>query len=69
LDDGSVIMTLKTRLSAHFIAWYVGLTGRVEVLEPEILRNKVLEKAKLLIDIHGENTDNTMLFSTNKENN
>jgi len=41
---GSVIMTLKAHLSNHFIAWYVGLTGRVEVLEPEILRDKVLEK-------------------------
>jgi predicted DNA-binding transcriptional regulator YafY len=58
LEDGSVIMTLKTRLSAHFIAWYVGLTGRVEVLEPEVLRNKVLEKAKLMIAVHSENPDN-----------
>jgi predicted DNA-binding transcriptional regulator YafY len=58
LRDGSVIMTLKTHLSAHFIAWYVGLTGRVEVLEPEILRNKVLEKAKLMIDVHSETPDN-----------
>ena len=58
LGDGSVIMTLKAHLSNHFIAWYVGLTGRVEVLEPEILRDKVLEKAKLLIDTHQENTNN-----------
>jgi predicted DNA-binding transcriptional regulator YafY len=57
MNDGSVVMTLKARLSNHFIAWYFGLTGRVEVLEPEILRNKVLEKAKLLIAIHKENID------------
>ena len=57
LADGSVVMTLKVRLSNHFIAWYFGLTGRIEVLEPEILRNKVLEKAKLLIAAHAENTD------------
>ena len=57
LSDGSVIMTLRARVSNHFIAWYVGLTGRVEVLEPEILRNKVLEKAKLLMATHKENTD------------
>jgi predicted DNA-binding transcriptional regulator YafY len=56
LSDGSVVMTLKARLSNHFIAWYFGLTGRIEVLEPELLRNKVLEKAKLLIATHGENT-------------
>jgi predicted DNA-binding transcriptional regulator YafY/predicted RNA-binding Zn-ribbon protein involved in translation (DUF1610 family) len=55
LSDGSVVMTLKAHISNHFIAWYIGLTGRVEVLEPEILRNKVLEKAKLLIAIHREN--------------
>ena len=55
LSDGSAVMTLKVRLSNHFIAWYFGLTGRIEVLEPEILRNKVLEKAKLLITAHPEN--------------
>ena len=57
LRDGSVVMTLKVRLSNHFIAWYFGLTGRIEVLEPEILRNKVLDKAKLLIAAHAENTE------------
>ncbi len=56
LNDGSAIMTLKAHLSNHFIAWYFGLTGRIEVLEPEILRNKVLDKAKLLIAAHRENT-------------
>ena len=44
LSDGSVVMTFKVRLSEHFIAWYFGLTGQIEVLEPEILRNKVLRK-------------------------
>ena len=57
LNDGSAIMTLKTHLSNHFIAWYFGLTGRIEVLEPEILSNKVLDKAKLLIATHRENTN------------
>jgi len=49
-------MTFKVHLSGHFIAWFVGLTGQIEILEPDIFRNKVLEKAKLLIAIHRENT-------------
>jgi predicted DNA-binding transcriptional regulator YafY len=57
MSDGSVVMTFKVHLSGHFIAWFVGLTGQVEILEPDIFRNKILEKAKLLIAIHEGNTD------------
>jgi len=61
MGDGSVVMTFQVHLSGHFVAWYVGLTGRVEVLEPEILRNKVLEKAKLVIAIHRDNKDKVQI--------
>ena len=57
MGDGSVVMTFKVHLSGHFIAWFIGLTGQVEILEPDIFRNKILEKAKLLIAIHEGNTD------------
>jgi predicted DNA-binding transcriptional regulator YafY/transcription elongation factor Elf1 len=65
-SDGSVVMTLKAHPSNHFIAWYIGLTGRVEILEPEILRNKVLDKAKLLMDIHREKTDKRQIPTETK---
>jgi predicted DNA-binding transcriptional regulator YafY len=54
LSDGTVIMTLIIYLSDSFFAWFLGLKGRVEVIEPEILRNSVIEKAMSLLSIHSK---------------
>jgi predicted DNA-binding transcriptional regulator YafY len=42
LSDGSMILTLKTRLSLDFRAWILGWGDDIEVLEPEALRRWVM---------------------------
>ena len=44
--DGSTIMILKVRNSLYFKAWLMGWGSIVEVLEPESLRNQMIEMHK-----------------------
>jgi predicted DNA-binding transcriptional regulator YafY len=44
--DGSATMTLRVRNSLYFRAWLMGWGSLVEVLEPESLRNQMIEMHK-----------------------
>ena len=48
--DGSVIMTLKVRDTIQFFGWILAWRDKVEVLEPESLRNEICVVAKSLLN-------------------
>lgn len=50
--DGSVVMTLKVRLTSVFCDWVIGWGSKVKVLEPETLKNKVIGNVRSLVDMY-----------------
>jgi proteasome accessory factor B len=48
--DGSVIMTLKVRDTIQFFGWILAWRDKVEVLEPEVLRNEICAVARSLLN-------------------
>ena len=52
--DGSLIMTLKVSISPELLGWILRWGEYVEVLEPEELRQDVIESAKAMLDVYGE---------------
>jgi transposase len=51
--DGSVLMTLKVNNTGDFHAWIMSWGKDVEVLEPQALRNHMLDVIRSLADIYG----------------
>ncbi len=51
--DGSLIMTLKVNNTGDFHAWIMSWGKDVEVLEPEALRNQMMDTIRSLTDIYG----------------
>ena len=51
-SDGSGIMTLKVRGIRYFHDWVMGWGDRMEVLEPDTLRNEVLQLASSLVSMY-----------------
>ena len=52
--DGSMILTLKTRLSLDFRAWILGWGDDIEVMEPESLRKWVISVNKSIRRIYNK---------------
>lgn len=50
--DGSMIMTLKITDTVELYSWILGWGDRVEVLEPEELRQDIIETAKAMLDVY-----------------
>jgi len=48
-NDGSVIMTLRVTNTVDLHSWILGWGEKVEVLEPEGLREEVMETAKAMV--------------------
>jgi predicted DNA-binding transcriptional regulator YafY len=59
--DGSVIMTLKVRDTIQFFGWILAWRDKVEVLEPETLRNEICLLAKSLVNKYQIDYANTEL--------
>jgi predicted DNA-binding transcriptional regulator YafY len=51
-EDGSLLVTLKINNTGDFQAWIMSWGKDVEVLEPETLRNKMVEVVRSLVDIY-----------------
>jgi predicted DNA-binding transcriptional regulator YafY len=49
LKDGSIILTLKVRDTIQFFGWILAWRGKVEVLEPESMRNEICLLAESLL--------------------
>jgi len=45
-SDGSLIITLKIGITRELISWILSFGAHAKVLEPEVLRNKVIEDLK-----------------------
>jgi hypothetical protein len=69
-NDGSLILTLNTRLSMDFRAWILGWGDDVEVLEPDILRKWIigLNKAIRRVYITGKLPQNPIQSDKNIPN-
>ena len=52
--DGSVIMTLKVTDTVELKSWILGWGEKVEVLEPEELRQEVIETARAMLKVYEE---------------
>jgi predicted DNA-binding transcriptional regulator YafY len=50
--NGSLIMTLKVATTVDFLAWILGWGEKIEVLEPEELREEVMETAEKIAKIY-----------------
>ena len=50
--DGSLVMTLKVMDTVDLYSWILGWGNRVEVLEPEELRQEIIETTKAMHDIY-----------------
>lgn len=53
-SDGSVIMTLRVTYTVELYSWILGWGDKVEVLEPEELRQDIIETAKAMLDVYHE---------------
>jgi predicted DNA-binding transcriptional regulator YafY len=51
-DDGSIIMTLRVSNNYDFRSWVLGWGDEVEVLEPETLRNQIIQINKSALDMY-----------------
>lgn len=51
-DDGSLIVTLRPAIEHDVIRWVLGESGRIEVLDPPELREKVAAAAERIRDRH-----------------
>ena len=52
--DGSLLMTLKVSQSPELLGWILRWGEYVEVLEPEELRQDVIESARAMLDVYGD---------------
>ena len=52
--DGSMIMTLTVADSVELYSWIMGWGEGVEVLEPEELRQEVIDTAKRMLKVYGK---------------
>jgi predicted DNA-binding transcriptional regulator YafY len=50
--DGSVTMTLKVTNTVELYSWILGWGEKVEVLEPEELRQQMIETARAMLDVY-----------------
>jgi Predicted transcriptional regulator len=50
--DGSVIMTIGVSDTMELHSWILGWREKVEVLEPEELREEVMKTAKEMVKIY-----------------
>jgi proteasome accessory factor B len=48
--DGSAILTLRVRNTFDFRQWVLGWGAEAEVLEPETLRNQIIEHTQELLE-------------------
>ena len=51
-NDGSVIMTLRVTNTVDLHSWILGWGEKVEVLEPEGLREEITETARAMLDVY-----------------
>jgi predicted DNA-binding transcriptional regulator YafY len=52
-DDGEeLIVTLPSVIEHELLHWVLGEAGKVEILEPESLREKALEAGRALLELH-----------------
>ena len=51
-DDGSIIVTFRVRNTLDFRAWILAWGGEIKVLEPNTLRNQIVEAAQSILDIN-----------------
>ena len=51
--DGSVIMTIKVAISMEFCSWILRWGEKVEVLEPEELRQEITRTVREMTKIYG----------------
>ena len=51
-SDGSGILTLKVRRTRYFRDWVMGWGDFMEVLEPDTLRDEVLQLASSLVNMY-----------------
>ena len=58
--NGSVIMTLKVRNTVDFRAWVRGWGHKVEVLEPQALRDRLLGTSKALVNMYSKKRTSIM---------
>jgi predicted DNA-binding transcriptional regulator YafY len=54
-SDGSIIMCFKVRNTMDFRAWLLGWGDGVKVLEPEILRDQIIETARSIMHAYTAN--------------
>lgn len=50
--DGSVIITLEVADTVELYSWILGWGEKVEVLEPEELRQDIIDTAKAMLDVY-----------------
>jgi len=55
--DGSVIVTLRVLITVELRSWILGWGEKVEVLEPEELREEIAETARAMLDVYQQNSD------------
>lgn len=51
-SDGTVIMRLKVTDTVELYSWILGWGEKVEVLEPDELREEIIETAKAMLDVY-----------------
>jgi len=51
-SDGSIIMTLKVQNTIDFRSWILGKGADVEVLEPESLRNQIIQTNNMMMRLY-----------------
>ena len=52
--DGSLVMTLNVSMSVELLGWILRWGEKVEVLEPQGLREKIVHTAQAMLNIYGE---------------
>jgi len=55
--DGYLIMTLAVSFSEELYGWILNWGEKVEVLEPEELREEIAETARAMLDVYQQNSD------------
>ncbi len=53
LENGGTILTMTARNKYEIVPWILGLGKEVEVLEPQWLREKVLEEVRVVMGMYG----------------
>lgn len=52
LENGDFILTMKVRSKNELVSWIMSFKGNAEVLEPEDIRQSVIDAANRIIKIH-----------------